>query len=79
MGQPLAWGAEQLFGVKPLPAPIAPPDPEVARKAAEEEAKQKNIKRKKRLKRFGRQSTFATSPSGIGTAATLAKKTLLGQ
>ena len=79
MGKPTAWVGEQLFGIKPLTPPAPPPDPAVARRKAEEEAKGKSIERKRKLKKYGRQSTFATSGAGLLEPATVGKKTLLGQ
>lgn len=60
--------------------PTPPPDPDVQRRKGEEEAKRKGTERRQKLKKYGRQSTFGTSRAGlVGTGATLAKKTLLGQ
>jgi len=78
----MPWFGEQLFGVKPRAAPAPAPDPMVARRKAEETARESSAERKRRLKKYGRSSTFGTAGRrrGLVTIADqlLSKKKLLG-
>jgi hypothetical protein len=73
------WFASNVLGIDDPKDPPKPPDPELARRQAELDAKSASDERRRRIKNYGRPSTTATGPMGLVTAPNLGKKRLLGQ